>query len=220
MLNKLKICVTAATLLPVAVWAQTIKQDEAKYPSSSITPIFSQVLITFIPKGFEIAFANASATDYIHELIPKGENVSQWTQMLTVTGAKDIALNPQLTPQQVAGFFGAGFQSTCPNSFNAHVFPNHHQINGHDSVSIIVSCGTSKATQGTTSEIALITVIKGKKDYYTIQWAERGSPSTTPIQIDLPKWSSRLEQQIKPIKLCTAIAGEKAPYPSCLNSIK
>ncbi|AXF85000.1 hypothetical protein DTO96_100717 [Ephemeroptericola cinctiostellae] len=222
MSHKLKICAALSIVLPIAAWAQSIPWDNinTQYPVSSITPIFSQLLITSIPRGFQMAFANASDTGYIHELVPTGENVNQWTQMLTVTGTKNAALNPEQTPQKMAGLLGAGFHNSCPNSFNAYAFPSPHQINGYDSISVILSCGSTQAPQRETSETALITIIKGQKDYYTVQWAERGAPSSTPINIDLPKWSSRLAQQIKPIKLCAVVAGEKAPYPSCLNSTK
>ena len=222
MSHKVKFFAALSIAMPIAASAQFIKWDDinAKHPISSITPIFSQLLITSIPPGFQMAFANASGTSYIHELVPTGENVNQWTQMLTVTGEKDAALNPELTPPKMAGLMAAGFHNSCPKAFNAYAFPSPHQINGYDSISVILSCGSSQATQGKTSETALITIIKGQKDYYTVQWAERGTPSSTPINIDLPKWSSRLAQQIKPIKLCAIVAGEKAPYPSCINSIK
>lgn len=224
MSHKVKFFAALSIAMPIAASAQFIKWDDinTKSPVSSITPIFSQLLITPIPRGFQMAFANASGTSYIHELVPTGENVNQWTQMLTVTGAKDAALNPELTPPKMASLMAAGFHNSCPNAFGSYVFPTPHQINGYDSISVILSCGSS--SQDTpprgTSETALITIIKGTKDYYTVQWAERGTSSSTPVRIDLPKWSARLAQQVKVIKLCTAVAGEKSPYPSCINSIK
>ena len=72
MSHKLKICAALSIALPIAAWAQSIPWNDIKHPISSITPIFSQLLITSIPPGFQMAFANASGTSYIHELVPTG----------------------------------------------------------------------------------------------------------------------------------------------------
>lgn len=58
--------------------------------------------------------------------------------------------------------------------------------------------------------------VKGQSDYYTIQWAERGAASKSPIKVDDAKWQGRLNQ-LAPIKLCPVIPGEAAPYPSCVG---
>ena len=62
----------------------------------------------------------------------------------------------------------------------------------------------------------LIIAIKGERDYYTIQWAERSGASTTPIQFDEKKWMERLKR-LTPVKLCPIVPGETAPYPSCVG---
>ncbi|MEI7430007.1 MAG: hypothetical protein WCL27_06085 [Betaproteobacteria bacterium] len=66
------------------------------------------------------------------------------------------------------------------------------------------------------SESMLLIVIKGESDYYTVQWAERGDASTTPIKLDEAKWTDRFKR-LAPIKLCPIIPGERAPYPSCVG---
>ena len=125
MSHKVKFFAALSIAMPIAASAQFIKWDDinTKPPVSSITPIFSQLLITPIPRGFQMAVANASGTSYIHELVPTGENVNQWTQMLTVTGEKDAALNPELTPPKMASLMASGFHNSCPNAFGSYVFP-------------------------------------------------------------------------------------------------
>jgi hypothetical protein len=182
----------------------------------AITPVFSQLLMTSIPKGFSTVFVNTSDTEYIREAVPEGEDVDTWTQIITVTGAKGLASNPDVTPRKYAEGMAAGFRQACPESFSAGKISDM-KISGHAGAIQIVSCGTSPSTGGKTSETALIAVISGEKDYYTIQWAERAKPSSTPIAIETGKWAERL-MLLGPIKLCPIVPGERAPYSSCIDS--
>jgi len=60
----------------------------------------------------------------------------------------------------------------------------------------------------------LLIVVEGVKDYYTIQWAERGDASELPLKFESAKWTGRFKKLL-PIKLCSLLPGEAAPYPSC-----
>jgi hypothetical protein len=42
-----------------------------------------------------------------------------------------------------------------------------------------------------TSEAPLVMVIRGERDYYTVQWAERAKPSASPMVINMAKWVGR-----------------------------
>ncbi|MEO6918930.1 MAG: hypothetical protein ABI171_07965 [Collimonas sp.] len=185
------------------------------YPVKSITPIFSQLLVLPYPPGFKIAFENTRGPRYIREAVLEKENVDAWSQMITLTGMKDLALKPDVSPQSFAENMAAGFQRACPASFSAQGIAAG-KLSGYDSFVMVASCGTSPTTGGKTSEAAMIAVIKGQSDYYTIQWAERAAPSATPIVIDVSKWTEKF-RQLNPIKLCPIVAGEAAPYPSCVN---
>ena len=186
------------------------------YSVKSITPIFSQLLVISSPQGFKTVFENARGTQYIRESVLEGENENKWTQMITITGAKDLASKPNLSPKKYAESIADGFKRACPNSFSTSSI-SEGKISGYDGFIAIVSCGTSPSTAGRTSESALIAVIKGESDYYTVQWAERTEPSSTPIAIDTTKWVERFKR-LAPIKLCPIVPGEAAPYPSCVGS--
>lgn len=191
---------------------------QARQPGASlttITPIYSQLLVVSSPPGFKNAFENTQGPRYIREAVPEKENVNKWTQMITVTGFKDLAQNPQVTPQSFAVNMAAGFQRACPTSFSGQEI-GIGKISERDAFVLVASCGTSPTTSGKTSEAAVIAVIKGSSDYYTIQWAERGAPSATPLAIDVAKWTEKF-RRLNPIKLCPIVAGEAAPYPSCIN---
>jgi len=186
------------------------------YSVKSIAPIFSQLLVTSLPKGFKTVFENTRGSQYIRESVLDGENENKWTQMITITGAKDLASNPNLSPMKFVENIAGGFKGACPDSFSASGI-SEGKISGYDGFIAIVSCGTSPTTAGQTSESAIIVAIKGERDYYTVQWAEREAPSKTPIAIDTTKWTDKLKK-LAPIKLCPIVPGEKAPYPSCVGS--
>lgn len=194
------------------------KLREKGYSASSITPIFSQLLKMSYPKGFVGVFEKTSGDFYIQEHVPTGENQNTWTQMITVSGKKDYASKPGVTPTAVLNGMAAGFQRACPNSFTAQILMDS-KLSGFDAAVAVVSCGVSPTTAGKTSESALIAVVKGRADIYTVQWAERAAPSDTPIPIEMSKWQNRFKL-LNPIKLCPIIPGEKMPYPSCIGGEK
>lgn len=188
------------------------------YSVTSVTPIFSQLLKMSYPRGFVPTFEKANPASYIQESVPRGEDVTNWKQMITLTGYKDLAAKPNMTPKAFLNGMAAGFQRACPNSYGVKLL-SEAKLSGFDAAVAVVSCGVSPTTAGKTSESALIAVLKGQADVYTIQWAERGTPSNVPIQIDVSKWQERFNL-LNPIKLCPIIAGEKAPYPSCTGGAR
>jgi Rap1a immunity proteins len=191
---------------------------ENGYSLTSFSPIFSQLVSTAIPKGFQ-AHAAYEATlpgpRYMRESVLEGETENQWTQMITITGAKDLATSPQLTPQKFVESMANGYEKRCPTSFSIVGVPTG-QISGFEAFSAIVSCGTSPLTGGRTSEAAMILAIKGQQDYYTVQWAERSAPSAAPLAVDTAKWIQRFHA-LAPIKICPIVPGESPPYPSCVK---
>jgi hypothetical protein len=128
---------------------------------------------------------------------------------------KNLAANPQLTPQKFVESMANGYQKRCPSSFSIVGVPTG-QISGFEAFSAIVSCGTSPLTGGRTSEAAMILAIKGQQDYYTVQWAERSAPSAAPLTVDRAKWIQRFHA-LAPIKICPIVPGESPPYTSCVK---
>lgn len=180
-----------------------------------VTPVFSQLVGYSVPGNFVPAAENSNADQYIQELVLSGQTAQSWTQMITLTGIKGLAANPNATPEALAMRIGGGFQKTCPTSFQGTSF-GEIKLSGHDAFALVVSCGTADASGKPLSESALVIVIKGQADYYTLQWAERGAASKTPIAFDEGKWVGRFKA-LSPIKLCAKVAGEAPPFPSCAN---
>jgi hypothetical protein len=185
-------------------------------------PVWSEILNLSYPIGFHSDYELTHGGNYMIELVPKGETATQWTQMVTVTGAKGLASNPNFDEAKKFSYFMAsGFKKSCPDTSSLQAI-GPTKISGHDAYVAWAGCGTvipdGSGPRGESihSESALIVSIRGTNDYYTVQWAERGPASSQPLVFDIWKWENRL-LTLNPIKVCPIVPGEAAPYPSCAD---
>ncbi|MDX2308313.1 MAG: hypothetical protein NW216_08760 [Hyphomicrobium sp.] len=175
----------------------------------TITPIFSELVMVTLPAGFKTAFENVNGGSYIREAVLVGETVDRWTEMVTLTGAQDLAKKSDLDPDDVIDEIAKGFKKACPETFATSDL-GEIEFDDYDAHAAIVGCGAV----GGHSEVAMIIAVEGSADYYTIQWAERGAPLDGPPEFDESVWSERRER-LKPIRICERVPGENAPFPSC-----
>ncbi|MBB5357671.1 hypothetical protein HDE76_000853 [Rhodanobacter sp. ANJX3] len=180
-----------------------------------IAPIFSQLVLISPPSNFRPVFEHLDdgGQSYIHESVPGGESTAQWTQMITVTGAKGLASRLNITPQFLAADLAKRFHSACPTSFS-DLNLGEVQLGGANGYAMVASCGSVTADGSMHSESTLILEIRGSNDDYSVQWAVRSPASAQPIALDEAAWRARL-QHLQPIKLCPIVPGERMPYPSC-----
>lgn len=214
---RLAILIVTAALAAGTAMAQNpgANKDDAPASFTVISPIYGQLVRFAMPAGFAVVFENARENSYIREAVPKGETARAWTQMITVTGAKGLASAPNYSPQGHAGRIADGFKKACPESFAARGI-GAMKFGDQEAFVALAGCGrVNTGAGGGHAETALIVAVKGDADAYTIQWAERGSPSAE-AAIDLATWRGRL-QALMPIRLCARVPGEAAPYPSCLR---
>jgi hypothetical protein len=195
----------------------SLKQIQASgKPVTSVMPIFSQVVAFTLPGGFQAVFQNTQAAAYIFEAVLQGETVQQWSQMVTITGAKGLAANANASPQLFSAKLAGRFKAACPDTFSAKEI-GATKISGHDAFVALTACGSVQYGGGDKhSETLLHVAVKGSDDYYTFQWAERGPVTNQPMNLDDAKWQDRLNK-LGPIKICDRVPGEAAPYPSCLG---
>lgn len=180
-----------------------------------ISPIFGQLVAFSQPSNFVLGFENVDGSSYIREVVPRGETVEKWTQMITVTGAKELAEQPEVYPITVASTIANGYKKFCPKTFSATSLPPP-DVAGYKTFAAVVGCGTVIGNGEERSEAALIIAVRGESDYYTIQWAQRGKASAEPFAPDMAVWTKRAAE-LGPIRLCRIVTGEKAPYPSCVG---
>jgi hypothetical protein len=183
---------------------------------SSISPVFHQLVAFSLPPEFmsqKATYERNSGSFYIREHVPEGETVDKWSRMITLTGARDLASNPNATPQAMLERMVAGFRRHCPDTFSA-VVPGAQTVDGFQAFEVIAGCGHIGSGSDVYSEAAIMLAIKGSADYYTLQWAERGRDSPHPPTLDATYWTRQLAR-LSPIRLCPIVPGESAPYPSC-----
>jgi hypothetical protein len=209
--------IAAMTLLAAsAVAAQSpAKKQDAPASFTVISPIWGHLVRFSLPAGFVAAFENTKENFYIREAVLKGETARQWSQMITVTGARGMVAAPNFSPLGLAIQIAKGFEKACPESFVTKVL-GATKFGDRDGYAVMAGCGRVDASADKHSEMALIVAVQGASDAYTIQWAERAPGSSTP-GIDEAKWQERL-RQLMPIRLCPIVSGEAAPYPSCLKA--
>jgi hypothetical protein len=184
----------------------------------AISPVFHQLVMFSLPAEFKSAKATSernNGTFYIREQVPEGESLGQWTRMITVTGTRDLAKNPNATPQAMLSRMSAGFQRNCPDTF-ASATPGPQTIDGYQAYEVIASCGHIQSGKEAYSESAIMLTVKGSDDYYTLQWAERGRDSSRPLTLEVPYWTKQLAK-LNPIRLCAIVPGEAPPYRSCVT---
>lgn len=218
-LRSLVLALFASTSLQAtaAELPHTTSQPEKATSFLTISPIFSQLVAFKMPLAFHVVNEETSAHAYIREAVPSGETVEQWTQMITVTGYKGVAADPGPPPAVLINSIAGGFKKACPDTISIGDL-GEAPIDGRPAALAFVACGSVGDAGQSHSESAVIMVVKGSQDYYSIQWAERGPAQTATVDFDKQKWVGRL-QQLMPVFVCTKVPGEEAPYPSCTSRL-
>jgi hypothetical protein len=193
-----------------------LADSPAEPQRAAITPVFGQLVMFSLPPEFKSqkpTYEKNSGSFYIREQVPDGETLGKWSRMITLTGTRGLAANPNATPQAMLARMSADFQRNCPDSFSA-ASPGPQKVDGYDAYEVIVSCGRMESGKESYSNSAVMLAVKGSNDYYTLQWTERGRDSAGALAIDTTYWTKQLAR-LNPIRLCPIVPGEAAPYPSC-----
>jgi hypothetical protein len=202
-----------ALLCPLAI--QSRAEGPAPASFTVISPVFGQLVRLSMPTSFVAVHENTVNTFYIREAVLKGETVSAWTQMITITGSQGMAIVANFSPQKLAASIALGFKKACPESLAIKDL-GETKLGDQDAYLAVASCGRVNASADGHSETALIVAVKGTSDAYTIQWAERTPQASSPPGINEALWRERL-RALMPIRRCAIVPGEAAPYPSCLQ---
>jgi hypothetical protein len=195
----------------------TLAESPATEPHPAVvTPVFAQLVMFSLPPEFRSqkpTYEKNSGSFYIREQVPEGETLGKWSRMVTLTGTRGLATNPNATPQAMLARMSADVQRNCPESFSTAT-PGPQKVDGYDAYEVIVSCGRMQSGKESYSESAIMLTVKGSADYYTLQWTERGRDSAETRPIEVTYWTKQLAR-LSPIRLCPIVPGEAAPYSSC-----
>ncbi|NBO20473.1 MAG: hypothetical protein EBU97_00620, partial [Rhodobacteraceae bacterium] len=121
-----------------------------------VTPVYHQVVVQIAPNGFEPAFEHEADGSYINEMVPAGESVDDWHQIVTLTGERDLLAQASLI--DYANSFAAGYKKACPDSFVATQLDGPAILGATQTLAAFIGCG---AVDGV-SETALVIMIAGQ----------------------------------------------------------
>lgn len=200
-----------------AVLALTAGAASAQTPQQTIAaamPVYAHVVRFPAPVGFNPAFQKDNeGRFFIFEMIPKGEHIMSWTQMLTVTGINGMK-GPLPTPAQYLQNFTQGYRKACPDTFVSRPLSESAPKTNEPAL-FFIGCGkVDVPNDKPRSEAVLVGFFASPKGIYSVQWAERGPALEKAPVFDEGKWRIRLDA-LKTARLCERVPGEAAPYPSC-----
>ncbi len=193
-----------------------------EFPAAQVVaPIFGELFAHSIPAGFRAQHEQTNGHAYLRTMVLATDTDTAWTQRIVVSGTQDAAKVSGLSPKIFAMQIAKSFQQSCPSSFAGGVVLEGKIKTGHNIYVMIVGCGTHTltTTKAATSETALVAVVQGDRNYYSVQWSERSPPVATAPVADTARWGSRLSA-IAPILVCERKPEDVAPFSSCTQSSK
>ncbi len=189
--------------------AQTPQQTVA-----ATMPVYAHIVRFPAPAGFNPVFQKDNeGRFFIFEMIPKGEHITSWKQMLTVTGINGAAMALP-TPAQYLQNFTQGYQKACPDTFVSRPL-SESAPKANEPALFFIGCGkVAQPNENPRSEAVIVGFFASPKGIYSVQWAERGPAQDKAPVFDEGKLRPRLDA-LKTARLCDRVPGEAAPYPSC-----
>lgn len=139
-------------------------------------------LLVALPKGYKIGFQNKTDRGLISEMVPEGETVEGWTEMVTVQiffGMRDV------TPPQYRARLERLWGDACPGSAFAEVKDGIE--NDYATLTWSQKCPVNHQTGK--PELAWLKAVQGKDSFYLVQKAYRFEPSAE----QMAKWDRCLD---------------------------
>lgn len=197
----------AKSLLAAAVcWGAWPAAAEPAMETAPLSmPLYGQRLTMSVPATFAPLreLTNGNGNNYMLELIETGRTRANWNRMVTVGAARGMRAEPTTGLAEIIELIN----HDCDDSFS-YAWGMPGRTTGYPSQTATIRCGTVRAGADVApySETTLAIVIQGERDVYTVQWAERGTPTGVMTESDLLA-SSNLYQSMLPISLGKLGAG-------------
>jgi hypothetical protein len=139
-------------------------------------------LLVALPGGYKIGYHKNSPQGTISEMIPAGETVENWTEMVTV----QIFLNMRdVTPAQYRERMQKLWGDACPGSAFSKVKEGIE--NGYATLTWLQKCPVNKQTGK--PELTWMKAMQGKDSFYLVQKAYKFEPSAE----QMTKWGGFLD---------------------------
>jgi hypothetical protein len=139
-----RICVRISAILVVLVVAL------ARTASAQLV---NENLLIVVPPGYKLDYQNKKPNSLMNEMVPVGESVNDWTEMVTV----QIFYNLKATPDQFEGTLAKGWIGACPGARAEPVASGPE--NGYPAGVWLLNCPKNPAVKGsgrTVDEISAV----------------------------------------------------------------
>ena len=143
-----------------------------------VTPAHAQLvnenLLVTVPPGYKIDHQARNERQLINEMVPQGESVKDWTEMVTV----QIFFNrKRLAPQAMRDSIAQGWMKACPNGILQPVVDTTES--GYPTLIWQLSCPNNPQTGK--PEWTWFKAVSGNDSFYMVQKAFRFDPSKEQI---------------------------------------
>jgi hypothetical protein len=164
--------------------------------SAARADLENENLLIELPNGYKVDFQSKKNNIAMTEIVPVGESVNAWTEMVTV----QIFLGAKMTPTQVRQQLEKLWIETCPGA-SSKLF-SEQPVNGYAASVWMMSCPLNKATGK--PEITWFRAVQGNDSFYLVQKAFKFLPTADQIA----QWTRYLQS----VSVCdTRLASRPCP---------
>ncbi|HEX3502320.1 MAG TPA: hypothetical protein VHU22_02885 [Xanthobacteraceae bacterium] len=131
--------------------------------------LVNENLLVEVPPGYKIDFQQKKPSGVMNEMVPTGETVNDWTEMVTV----QIFYNMKATPPQFLGKMASTWAAACPGASTTAIASGPE--NGYPAGVSLLNCPKNPATGK--PELTWIKAVQGNDSFYVVQKAFKFTPS-------------------------------------------
>lgn len=141
-------------------------------------PLFARTLSFRLPAGMVKVTDRNNGTNVLMEYVPKGQNVGNWTRMVTIQAYRGLGASPTPTAAIARQAF---YPASCRNGPIYRDFGEQQRAPGMRRTLVSIGCASlpagayPQALKGA-GEQDFIMVFRDAETVYTLNYAERGAP--------------------------------------------
>ncbi|MBV9261266.1 MAG: hypothetical protein JO205_07835 [Pseudolabrys sp.] len=130
--------------------------------------LINENLLVTMPPGFKVGFQDQKNNMRLTEMVPPGETVENWTEMVTVQVFLGLKTSPQAFKERIE----QGWLAACKEG-GAHAVSDDPE-SGYPALIWVLSCPRNPATGK--PEITWFKAVAGNDSFYVVQKAFRFMP--------------------------------------------
>lgn len=131
--------------------------------------LVNENLLAPLPAGYKVDFQERKGNVAISEMVPSGQSVQNWTEMVTV----QIFFGMKSTPQQFRAQLEKRWAEACPDNRFGEI--DKDVQNGYPTLIWLQACALNKATGK--PEVTWFKALQGNDSFYLVQKASKFMPS-------------------------------------------